>query len=121
MFIRNLFETVYNTFCIFPLIYFPFSDKVVFVFCNMCMLIVSISFFAGLGNLVVGFFKKLSLWSFNVMKLFPFQLISILSMIFASVASLTPSLFIFVAMRLPVFLCFDVIAFCKFGLSTLLF
>ena len=41
------------------------------------------------------------------------QLISILSMMFASLAYLIPSLFIFVAVCLSLFLYFDVIAFCK--------
>ena len=40
-------------------------------------------------------------------------LISILSMMFASLACLISSLFIFVAVCLSVFLYFDVIAFCK--------
>ena len=47
------------------------------------------------------------------MKLLPVPLISSLSMMFASLACLTPSLFIFVAVCLSVFLYFDVIAFCK--------
>ena len=41
------------------------------------------------------------------------QLISILSMMFASLAYLIPSLFIFVAVCLSLFLYFDVIASCK--------
>ena len=46
------------------------------------------------------------------MKLLLLTLISILSMLFASLACLTP-LFMFVAVCLWVFLYFDVIAFCK--------
>ena len=48
---------------------FVSSDKVLFIFCNMCLLILPISFFAGFNNLAVGQFKTFSLWSFNVMKL----------------------------------------------------
>ena len=85
------------------------------------LLILPISFFAGFSNLVVGRFKKFSLWSFNVMKLLPVPLILILSMMFVSLACLTLSLFIFVAVCLSVFLYFDVIAFCKrFEYSSLL-
>ena len=89
------------------------SEKVLFIFCNMCLLILPISFFTGFSNLVVGRFKKFSLWSFNMMKLLPVSLISILSMMFAPLVCLIPSLFIFVAVHLSVFLYFDVIAFCK--------
>ena len=66
--------------------------------------------FAEFSNLVVGRLKKFSLWSFNVMKLLPVLLISILSMTLVSLACLIPSLFIFAAVRLSVFLYFDVIA-----------
>ena len=48
-----------------------------------------------------------------VMKLLPVPLISILSMTFGSLACLIPSSFIFVAVRLSVFLYFDLIANCK--------
>ena len=75
---------------------FIFSDKVVLIFCDMCLLILPISFFTGISNLVVGQFKKFSLWSFNVMKLLPVPLISILLMMLASFACLTLSFFIFV-------------------------
>ena len=47
------------------------------------------------------------------MKLLPVPLISILSMMLASFACLIPSLFIFIAVFLSVFLYFDVIEFCK--------
>ena len=47
------------------------------------------------------------------MKLLPVLLISIQLVMFASLASLTPSLFIFVAVCLSICLYFDVIAFCK--------
>ena len=63
----------------------------------MCLLILPISIFAGFGNLAVGRFKKFFLWSFNVIKLLPLPLISILSVIFASLVCLIPSLFIFAA------------------------
>ena len=68
----------------------------------MRLLILLISFFAGLSNLVVGQFKKLSLRSFNEMKLLLVPLISILPMMLASFACLIPSLFIFVAVCLSV-------------------
>ena len=56
-----------------------------------------------------------------VMKLLPVPLISILSMTFGSLACLIPSSFIFVAVRLSVFLYFDLIVFCKrFEYSSLL-
>ena len=56
-----------------------------------------------------------------VMKLLPVPLISILSMTFGSLARLIPSSFIFVAVRLSVFLHFDLIVFCKrFEYSSLL-
>ena len=54
-----------------------------------------------------------SLWSFNVVKLLDVPLISIMSMMFASLACLISSLFIFSAVCLSVFLYFDVIAFCN--------
>ena len=55
------------------------------------------------------------------MKLLPALLISILLMNFASLASLFPSLFIFAAVCLTVFLYFDVMAFYKrFQYSSLL-
>ena len=77
--------------------------------------------FTWFSNLIVSWFKKFSLWSFNVMKLLLVPLISILSMILASLACLIPSLFIFVVVCLSVFLYFDVIAFCKrFEYSSLL-
>ena len=91
---------------------FSFLYKVVLTFSNMCLLILPISFFARFSNLLVGRFKKFSLWSFNVMKLLPVPLISILLM-FASLASLSLSLFIFVAVCLSVFFYFDMKAFCK--------
>ena len=97
------------------------SDKVLFIFCNMCLLILPISFFAEFSNLLIGRFKKYFLWSFKVMKLLPLPLISILSMMFASLVCLITSLFIFVAAHLSVFLYFDVTAFCKrFEYSSLL-
>ena len=100
---------------------FVSSDKVLFLFCNMCLLILPISFFAGFSNLVVGRFKKFSLWSFNVIKLLPVPLISILLMTLTSLSCLIPSLFIFVAVRLCVCLYFDAIAFYKrFEYSSLL-
>ena len=105
MFIRNVFEPVYNSFCIFDLFRFIFSDKVLFIFCNMCLLILLVSFFAGFSNLAVNRFKKFSWSLFNMMKLLPAPLISILLMNFAS----------------PVFLYFDVMAFYKrFQYSSLL-
>ena len=61
----------------------------------MCSLMLPISFFAGLINLVVGRFKKLTLRSLNAVKLLPIPLILILSMMFASLASL--NLFLFTA------------------------
>ena len=102
MFIKNAFEPVYNTFVFFYPFTFISSDKFLFMFCNICLLILSISFFAGFSNLVVGRFKKISLWSLNVMKLLPVPLILILPMTFASLACLIPSLFMFVAVRLSV-------------------
>ena len=121
MFIRNGFESVYNAFCIFYSFTFIFSDKVVFTFCNMCLLILQISFFAGFSNFVAGRFKKFSLWFFNVVKLLLVPLISILSMMLASLACLIPFLLIFVAVCLSAFLYFDVIAFWKdFEYSSLL-
>ena len=50
----------------------------------MCLLILPISFFAGFSNLVVGPFKKFSLRPFNVIKLPPVPLISILLMLINS-------------------------------------
>ena len=79
----------------------------------MCLLILPISFFVGFSNLVVCRFKKFSLWSFNVIKLLPVLLISILLMTFTSLACWFPSLFVFVAVHLSVFLYSDVVAFCK--------
>ena len=92
---------------------FIFLDKVLFIFYNMCLLILPISFFAGFSNLVVGRFIKFSLCSFDVMKLLRVPLISILSMMLAPFACLIPSLFIFVAMFISVFLYVDVTEFCK--------
>ena len=87
----------------------------------MCLLILPISPIAEFSNLVIGLFKKYILWSFKVMKLLPLPLISILSMMFASLVCLITSLFIFVAAHVSVFLYFDVTAFCKsFEYSSLL-
>ena len=78
-------------------------------------------FFAVFSNLVVNRFKKFLLWSFNVMKLLPLPLISILLMILASFACLIPSLFICIELFLSIFLYFHVIEFCKrFEYSSLL-
>ena len=118
MFIRNFLNQFTMISVFFHLFTFISSDKILFTFCNMCLLILPISFFTGFSNLVVGRFKKFSLWSFNMMKLLPVSLISILSMMFAPLACLIPSLFIFVAVHLSVFLYFDVIAK---GLNTLLY
>ena len=113
MFIRNFLNQFIMLSVFFHSFSFISSGKVLFTFCNMCLLILPISFFTGFSNLVVGQFKKFSLWSFNMMKLLPVSLISILSMMFAPLVCLIPSLFIFVAVHLSVFLYFDVIAFCK--------
>ena len=59
MFIKIAFEPAYNAVCIFQLTYF--SDKVLFKFCDMCLLILPILFFARFRNVVVGQFKKSSL------------------------------------------------------------
>ena len=96
--LRMLFNQFITLSVFFHSFTFVSSDKDVFIFCNMCLLILPISFFAGFSNLVVGPFKKFSLWSFNMIKL-PVLLISILSMTFIS-------LFIFVAVSLSVFLYF---------------
>ena len=98
-----------------------FLYKVVFIFCNMHLRILPISFFAGFSNVVAGRFKKFSLWSFNMMKLLPVLLNPILSMMLASFACLIPSLFICIAVFLSVFLYLDVIEFYKrFKYSSLL-
>ena len=81
---------------------FSFSDKAVFIFCNICLLILSILFFEGFSNVLVGRFKKLTLCDETVTYCY-----------FASLACITPSLFVFFAVFLFVFLHFDVIAFCK--------
>ena len=112
MFIKIAFKPVYTA-VFFHSFTFVSSYKVLFIFCNMGLLILLISDIVRFSILVVGRIKKFSLWSFNVMKLLPVPLISILSMTFASLACLIPSLFIFVAVRLSVFLYFDVIAFWK--------
>ena len=105
----NQFKTFYVFFHSFAYI---FSDKIVFIICNMCLFILLISFFARLRNLVGGF-KKFSLWSFDVMKLLPVPTILILLMMFASLACLVSSLFIFIAVCWTVLLYSDLIAFCK--------
>ena len=86
----------------FHLFAFSFSDKVVLIFCIIGFLFLSISYFPGFINFVVGLFKEFSLWSFNVVKSLLVLLISILLKMFGSPASLTPCLFIFV----NVFICF---------------
>ena len=91
---------------------FSFLDKVVFIFCNKCLLILPISLFVVFNNLLVGRFYFFLL-PFNMMKLLPAPLISMLSMMFASLACLFPSLLIFASVYLSGFLCFDAIAFCK--------
>ena len=92
---------------------FSFSEKVVFIFCNICLLILPITFFAGVSNFVDGRFENLSLQSFNVTTLLPVPLISILSMMLAYLACLNPFFLIFVVMCLSVFLYLDVITFCR--------
>ena len=89
------------------------SDKVLFIFCNMYLLILPISLFVEFSNLVIGRFKKYFLWFFKLMKLLSLPLISILPMMFASLVCLITSLFIFIAAHLSVFLYFDVTVFCK--------
>ena len=98
MFIKIAFKPVYTA-VFFHSFTFVSSYKVLFIFCNMGLLILLISDIVRFSILVVGRIKKFSLWSFNVMKLLPVPLISILSMTFASLAWLIPSLFIFVTVR----------------------
>ena len=49
MFIKIAFEPADNAVCIFQLPYF--SDRVVFIFCDMCLLILPILFFEDLEML----------------------------------------------------------------------
>ena len=116
--IRNFYKCLLriflNQFITFSVFFHWFtfisSYNFFFIFCNMCLFVLPISFFAGFSNL--GRFKKFSLWSFKVMKLLPVPVISILSIMFASLACSIHSSFIFVAVCLSV-LFFDVTAFCK--------
>ena len=96
------------------------SDQVVCILCNMCLLILPISFFSRFSNLAVGKFKKFFLWSFNVMKLLPVTLIPILPMMFASLACLIPCFYLFLCVYLFCYILMS-IAFCKrFAYSSLL-
>ena len=64
-------------------------------------------------SLVVGWFKKFSLWSFKVTKQLAIPFTSTLSSIFASLSYLIPSRFILLSVSLSDFLYVVVTAFCN--------
>ena len=72
---------------------FNISHSLEFIWSKICLLILPISFLAGLMSLV-GWFKKFALWSFKVTKQLSVPFASTLSSIFASLAYLIPSQFI---------------------------
>ena len=83
---------------------FNFSRNQMLILSNTVLQILPISFFAGFNNLVVGWFTKLSLWSFKVKKQVLVPLISILSNISARFAYFVPYLFIIVSIPFVAFL-----------------
>ena len=83
---------------------FNFSRNQMLILSNTVLQILPISFFAGFNNLVVGWFTKLSLWSFKVKKQVLVPLISILSNISARFAYFVPHLFIIVSIPFVAFL-----------------
>ena len=91
---------------------FNISYSLEFVWSKICLLILPISFLAGLISHVVGWFKKFALWSFKVIKQLAVPFTSTLSSIFAFLAYLIPSQFILLSVSLLDFLYVVVTAFC---------
>ena len=92
---------------------FNISHILEFIWSKICLLILPISFLAGLMSLLLGWFKKFALWSFKVTKQLAVSFTSTLSCIFASLAYLIPSQFIFLSVSLLDFLFVAVTAFCN--------
>ena len=92
---------------------FNISHSLEFIWSKICLLILPISFLVGLMILVVGWFKKVSLWSFKVKKKLDVSFTSTLSNIFASLVYLIPSQLILLSASLLDFLYVVVTAFCN--------
>ena len=60
-----MFSNQFKTLSLFFIHLLSVFQYVVFTFCNIFLVILPISVFAVVVNLVVGRFKKFSLWSFN--------------------------------------------------------
>ena len=75
---------------IFYSLTFSISHNLEFIWSNIFLIVLSISFLTELVSLVVGWFKMFTLW-FKVIKPLPVPFTSTLSGIFASSAYLTPS------------------------------
>ena len=85
---------------------FNISHSLEFIWSKICLLILPISFLAGLMSLVRGWFKKFALWSFKATKQLAVPFTSTLSSIFAFWGYLIPSHFILLSVSLMVFYMF---------------
>ena len=92
---------------------FNVSHSLEFIWSKICLLILPISFLVRLMSLVVGWFKKVSLWSFKVTKKLDMPFTSTLSNIFPSLVYLIPSQLILLSASLLDFLHVVVTAFCN--------
>ena len=99
---------------------FNISHSLEFIWSRICLLILPISFLAGLMSLVVGWFKKFTLWSFKVIKQLAVLFTSTLSSIFVSLAYLIPSQFILLSVSLVDFYMLLLLRFVT-GVDILLF
>ena len=119
--IRNLCELLFSIFLnqsITPAVFFhSFTFNIwhslEFIWSRIWLLVLPISFLAGLMSLVVGWFEKLALWSFKVIKQLAVPFTSTLSCIFFYLAYLIPSKFILLSVSLMDFLYLVVTAFCN--------
>ena len=119
--IRNLCELLFSIFSnqsITPAVFFhSFTFNIwhslEFIWSRIWLLVLPISFLAGLMSLVVGWFEKLALWSFKVIKQLAVPFTSTLSCIFFYLAYLIPSKFILLSVSLMDFLYLVVTAFCN--------
>ena len=119
--IRNLCELLFSIFLnqsITPAVFFySFTFNIwhslEFIWSRIWLLVLPISFLAGLMSLVVGWFEKLALWSFKVIKQLAVPFTSTLSYIFFYLAYLIPSQFILLSVSLMDFLHLVVTAFCN--------
>ena len=115
---KSLLLLIFLHYLIRPIVFFHSftlnsQTNFVFIWSNIYLLILPVSFLDGFMNLVVGWLVKFSLWCFRVTEELPVPIISILFNISACFANLIHFLLIFVAMFLFVYLQVVVISFFK--------